>query len=127
MLLCYLEEILAGDDESQLGTEVFCLGLTPPDSLDQLRNVIGNRLQKAIKMKSEHTQGSELPKQWGGRKDLSDSVLWMGHHSWGRLALQIHTAALASRVLATHRVPTWYLCPHHLSHGPNTASLRKIP
>lgn len=84
MLLCYLEEVLARDDESQLGTEVFRLGLAPPDSLDQLRNVIGHCLQKAIKMKSEHTQGSELPKQRGGRKDLSDSVLWMGHHSWGQ-------------------------------------------
>lgn len=53
--LCYLEEVLAGDDESQLGTEVFCLGLAPSDPLDQLRDVIGHCLQEARKIKTEYT------------------------------------------------------------------------
>lgn len=51
MLLCYLEEVLAGDDESQLGTEVFCLGLAPSHPLDQLRDVISHCLQEAGKLK----------------------------------------------------------------------------
>lgn len=47
--LCYLEEVLAGDDESQLGTEVFCLGLAPSHPLDQLGDVISHHLQEAGK------------------------------------------------------------------------------
>lgn len=47
----YLEEVLAGNDESQLGAEVFCLGLAPSDPLDQLRDVISHCLQGARKLK----------------------------------------------------------------------------
>lgn len=54
MLPCYLEEVLAGDDESQLGAEVFCLGLTPSDPLDQLRDVISHCLQEARKLNWAH-------------------------------------------------------------------------
>ena len=55
MLLQYLEEVLAGDDESQLGAQVFCLSLAPSDPLDQLRNVIGHHLQEERKMKTAHS------------------------------------------------------------------------
>lgn len=41
---CYLEEVLAGDDESQLGAKVFSLGLASSHSLDQLRDVISHCL-----------------------------------------------------------------------------------
>lgn len=43
------EKVLARDDESQLGAEVFCLGLTPSHPLDQLRDVISHCLQEAKK------------------------------------------------------------------------------
>lgn len=79
----YLEEVLAGDDECQLGTEIFCLGLAPSDPLDQLRDVISHRLQEARKMKTEHTQDGDVPKRgvWGNAP--SDNVLWMCLPSWG--------------------------------------------
>ena len=74
-LLQYLEEVLAGDDESQLGAQVFCLSLAPSDPLDQLRNVIGHRLQEARKMKTEHIRDGELPKQRVGANAPSDNAL----------------------------------------------------
>lgn len=75
MLLQYLEEVLAGDDESQLGAQVFCLSLAPSDPLDQLRNVIGHCLQEERKMKTEHIRDSELPKQHVGANAPSDNVM----------------------------------------------------
>ena len=75
MLLHYLEEVLSGDDESQLVAQVFCLSLAPSDPLDQLRNVIGHRLQEERKMKTEHIRDGELPKQHAGTNAPSDNVM----------------------------------------------------
>lgn len=47
--ICYLKEVLAGDDEGQLGAEVFCLSLAPSHPLNELRDVIGHCLQEARK------------------------------------------------------------------------------
>lgn len=47
--VCYLQEVLAGDDEGQLGAEVFCLSLAPSHPLNELRDVIGHCLQEERK------------------------------------------------------------------------------
>lgn len=61
----YLEEVLAGDDESQLGTEVFCLSLAPSHPLDQLRDVISHCLQEARRQTLSTAGMVELSREGG--------------------------------------------------------------
>lgn len=63
--LSYLQEVLAGDDESQLGTEVFGLSLAPSHTLYKLRDVISHRLQRARKQELSMCREGQLAKGKG--------------------------------------------------------------
>lgn len=80
MILCYLEEVLAGDDESQLGTEVICLGLAPSHPLDQLRDVISHGLEEAGKFKLSTPRMVNY--QSRVENGPSDKCCWKCHPSW---------------------------------------------
>lgn len=80
VLLCYLEEVLAGDDESQLGTEVFGLGLAPSHPLDQLRDMIGHRLWEAGKWKLSYLSMGNS--KTGQTMTQVINVWWMCCHAW---------------------------------------------
>ena len=43
-MVVYLQEVLAGNDEAKLGSQVLRLSLATPHALNQLRDVVCNRL-----------------------------------------------------------------------------------
>ena len=63
--VCYLQEVLAGDDEGQLGAEVFCSSLPPSHPLNELRDVIGHCLREVSKEELSMRREEQSAKRQG--------------------------------------------------------------